>query len=142
MNWDQQFQRRTDGRQRFSYRFSDWSFRENPVVNHLAQHTGWSAARVKRRIAALEASGALHFDVDLLPALLGFGVNAILWLTPPPRQLAAVAEEVVAHEEVASVLAVSGRFNLMAVVTCRDVEDLYRNITVRLAASRKSKAMT
>jgi DNA-binding Lrp family transcriptional regulator len=99
----------------------------------LAQETGWSAARVKRRIAALEASGALIFDVDLLPALLGFGVNAILWLTTPPRHLAAVAEEIAAHEHVASVVAVSGRNNLMAVVICRDVEDLYRYIAERLA---------
>ena len=99
----------------------------------LAQETGWSAARVKRRIAALEGSGALIFDVDLLPALLGFSVNAVFWLTMPPRHLAAVAEEIAAHEQVASVVALSGRNNLMAVVICRDVEDLYRYIAERLA---------
>lgn len=65
----------------------------------LAQHTGWSAARVKRRIAALEASGTLAFDVDLLPDRLGFKVNAMLWLTIPPRHLAAVAEQLAAHRE-------------------------------------------
>jgi DNA-binding Lrp family transcriptional regulator len=103
----------------------------------LAQETGWSAARVKRRIASLEGSGALVFDVDLLPALLGFSVNAVLWLTMPPRHLAAVAEEIAAHEQVASVVAVSGRNNLMAVVICRDVEDLYRYIAERLAGIEK-----
>jgi len=99
----------------------------------LAQHTGWSSARVKRRIAALEASGTLAFDVDLLPNRLGFNVNAMLWLTTPPRHLATVADEVAAHKEIASVVAVSGRNNLLAVVICRDVDDLYRYLAERLA---------
>lgn len=99
----------------------------------LAEHTGWSSARVKRRIAALEASATLAFDVDLLPDRLGFNVNAMLWLTMPPRHLAAVAEEIAAHREIASVVAVSGRNNLLAVVICRDVDDLYRYVAERLA---------
>jgi DNA-binding Lrp family transcriptional regulator len=99
----------------------------------LGHNIGWSPARVKRRIAALEASGTLTFDVDLLPALLGFDINAMVWLTTRPRDLAAVAEEIAAHEEVASVVAVSGRNNLMAVVICRDVEHLYRYVAERLA---------
>lgn len=103
----------------------------------LAHGTGWSSARVKRRIVALEASGALVFDVDLLPALLGFSVNAILWLTVPPRHLAAVADDIAAHEQVASVVAVTGRNNVMAVVICRDVEDLYNYLAERLAGIEK-----
>jgi DNA-binding Lrp family transcriptional regulator len=99
----------------------------------LAQHTGWSAARVKRRIAALEASATLEFDVDLLPDRLGFNVNAMLWLTTPPRHLAAVAAQVAAHKEIATVIAISGRNNLLAVVICRDVDDLYRYLAERLA---------
>src|SRR6202034_3751113 len=78
----------------------------------LAEHTGWSPARVKRRMAALEASGTLAFDVDLLPDRLGFIVHAILWLTTAPRHLAAVAEQIAAHREVATAVAVSGRNNL------------------------------
>ena len=100
----------------------------------LADETGWSPARVKRRMAALEASGTLAFDVDLLPALLGFDVNAMLWLTTSPRHLASVAEQIVMHDEVASVIAVSGRNNLMAVVICRDVDHLYGYVAERLAA--------
>jgi len=99
----------------------------------LAEHTGWSAARVKRRMAALEASGILAFDVDVLPERLGFYVSAMLWLTTPPRHLAAVAEKLAAHEEVASAVAVSGRNNLLVVVICRDAADLYRYVSERLA---------
>jgi DNA-binding Lrp family transcriptional regulator len=79
---------------------------------------------MKRRIAALEASDTLAFDVDLLPNRLGFNVNAMLWLTTAPRHLAAVAEQVAAHDEIASVVAVSGRSNLLSVVICRDADDL------------------
>jgi DNA-binding Lrp family transcriptional regulator len=99
----------------------------------LAEHTGWSSARVKRRIAALESTGILVFDVDLLSDRLGFNLNAMLWLTTTPRHLAAVAQEIVAHKEIASVCAISGRNNLLAVVICRDVDDLYRFVAERLA---------
>jgi DNA-binding Lrp family transcriptional regulator len=100
----------------------------------LAEHTGWSAARVKRRMAALEASGTLAFDVDLLPDRLGFNVNAMLWLTTSPRHLATVAEQIAAHEEVATAVAISGRNNLLAVAICRDVDDLYLYVAQRLAS--------
>lgn len=101
--------------------------------SRLAEHTGWSSARVKRRMAALEASGTLAFDVDLLPERLGFYVSAMLWLTTTPRRLAAVAEQIAAHEEVASAIAVSGRNNLLVVAICRDADDLYRYVSERLA---------
>ena len=98
-----------------------------------AKHTGWSPSRVKRRMAALEASGTLAFDVDLLPDRLGFFVSAMLWLTTTPRHFAAVAEQIAAPEEVASVIAISGRSNLLGVAICRDVEGLYRYVAERLA---------
>jgi DNA-binding Lrp family transcriptional regulator len=101
--------------------------------SRLAEHTGWSPARVKRRIAALEASATLIFDVDLLPERLGFNVNAMLWLTTSPKHLAAVAEQIAAHEEVATAVAISGRNNLLVVAICRDAGDLYRYVSERLA---------
>lgn len=99
----------------------------------LARRIGWSPARVKRRLAALQASGTLSFDLDLLPEGLGFTMNAIIWITIAPRHLATVAETVARHAEVASVAAVSGPANLMAIVICRDTEHLYDYIAERLA---------
>ncbi|WP_116374215.1 Lrp/AsnC family transcriptional regulator [Mycobacterium sp. MFM001] len=101
---------------------------------HLADRTGWSAARVARRMAALEASGALVYDVDVLGERLGFQLNAMLWLTVAPRHLSRVGEQVAAHDEVAFVAALSGHHNLMAVLICRDADDLYRYLTENLAA--------
>jgi DNA-binding Lrp family transcriptional regulator len=99
----------------------------------LAKGTGWSPARIRRRIAALEASRILTFGVDVVPERFGFDVNAMIWLTIPPRHLDAVGEQVAAHAEVASVVAVSGPNSLMAIAICRDADELYRYLSRRLA---------
>ncbi|OBI08606.1 Lrp/AsnC family transcriptional regulator [Mycobacterium scrofulaceum] len=93
--------------------------------SRLAERTGWSVARVRRRLAALEASRALLYDVDVLPERLGYHLSAMLWLTVPPRHTHRVGEQIAAHDHVAFAAAVSGRKNLMAVVICRDFRDLY-----------------
>jgi DNA-binding Lrp family transcriptional regulator len=102
--------------------------------SQIADNIGWTPARVKRRIAALEACGTLTYDVDLLPNRLGFNLNAILWLTTSPRHVADVGEQIAIHDEIASVVALSGRNNLSAVAICRDADHLYRYIAERLAA--------
>ncbi len=99
----------------------------------LAGRTGWSPARVKRRLATLQAGGTLSFDLDVLPERLGFMLHAILWITIAPPHLASVAEQIVQHDEVASVAMVSGPANLMVVVICRDAAHLYRYLADRLA---------
>jgi DNA-binding Lrp family transcriptional regulator len=100
----------------------------------LAERTGWSPARVARRITALEASGTLLYEVDLLPERLGYHLNAMLWLTVAPQRLHSVGEQIAVHDEIAFAAAVTGRNNLIAVAICRDVDDLYRYLTERLAA--------
>jgi DNA-binding Lrp family transcriptional regulator len=106
----------------------------------LAALTGWSPARVKRRLAALQGSGTLSYDLDVLPELLGFRLNATMWISTSPRHLAATAEQIVAHDEVASVVAVTGSANLMVVVICRDVEHFYRYLAQRLATVEHIRA--
>ncbi|MFJ9242000.1 Lrp/AsnC family transcriptional regulator [Streptomyces sp. NPDC101776] len=100
----------------------------------LADVTGWSTARVARRLDALENSGALLYDVELLAARLGFALNATLWLRVAPARLESVGEELAGHDEVAFAAAISGDSNVMVVVICRDTEDLYRYLTTKVAA--------
>ena len=102
--------------------------------SQLADTLGWSPARVKRRIAALEASATLLYDVDVLPERLGFRVHAMVWMKVPARHLADAAEQILAHREIASVMAVSGTYNMVAVVIAADVDQLYCYLTERLAA--------
>ena len=99
----------------------------------LAERTGWTVARVGRRLATLEASGALFYDTDLLPERLGYRVSAMLWLSVTPRYIQQVGEEIAAHPEIPFAAAISGRNNLVAVAICRDTHDLYRYLTDHLA---------
>ena len=101
---------------------------------HLAELTGWSNARVARRLETLESSGTLFYDMDLLPERLGYSLNATLWLRVAPANLEQAGEDLARHPEVAFAGAVSGRHNLMVSVICRDTEDFYRYLTTRVAA--------
>lgn len=100
----------------------------------MVQRTGWSVARVARRMADLESAGTLLYDIDLLPEQLGFRLNAMLWLDVAPQHLHQVGEVIAAHREIAFAGAISGRRNLLAIAICRDVDDLYRYLTEQLAA--------
>ncbi|WP_399127028.1 Lrp/AsnC family transcriptional regulator [Streptomyces sp. ITFR-6] len=100
----------------------------------LAEITGWSKGRVARRLESLESSGALSYDIDLLPERLGYRLNATLWLRVAPARLERTGQEIAGHEEVAFAGAISGDHNVMAIVTCRDAQDFYRYLTTRLAA--------
>jgi DNA-binding Lrp family transcriptional regulator len=101
--------------------------------SQLAERTRWTVARVGRRLATLESSGALFYDTDLLPERLGYRLNAMLWLSVTPRYINLVGEEIAAHPEIAFAAAISGRNNLLAVAICRDAQDLYRYLTDDLA---------
>jgi len=100
----------------------------------LAERTGWSMSRVGRRLAALETAGTLIYDVDVLGERLGFHLNAMLWLTVAPQHIRRAGEQIAAHDEIAFAAAISGRNNLVAVLICRDADDLYRYLTENLAA--------
>jgi DNA-binding Lrp family transcriptional regulator len=102
--------------------------------SRLAERTGWSVARVHRRIATLEASGALLYDVDLLPERLGYQLSAMLWLTVAPRHAHSVGERIAAHDRIAFAAAISGTKNLLAIAIFRDVHDLYAYLTDHLGA--------
>ncbi|MFJ2092949.1 Lrp/AsnC family transcriptional regulator [Streptomyces sp. NPDC087901] len=101
----------------------------------LAEVTGWSKGRVARRLESLETSGTLSYDIDLLPELLGYHLNATLWLRVAPAHLERTGHEIAGHDEVAFTGATSGEHNVMAIVICRDAEEFYRYLTTRLATT-------
>jgi DNA-binding Lrp family transcriptional regulator len=99
----------------------------------LAAATGLSAATVRRRVAALRASGTLFFDVDIDDTAFGVTTQALLWLSVAPARLDAVATELAGHPEQALVAATTGRTNLLANVLAPTPEALHRYLTGRLA---------
>lgn len=103
-------------------------------LSTLAAATRSSPARVRRRLEALLASGALYVDVEIASAVLGFDVTAFLWITISPSHLVEAAERMAAHRESAFVAAVSGAQNLYVAVACRSVSTLYEFLTEEVGA--------
>ena len=100
----------------------------------LARATGLSESTARRRLEHLQDVGALFFDVEIDPALLGYPTQATLWATVAPADLAAAGAALAAHPGVPFAAAVTGSANLVAVVLCRDTEELYEFLTGRLGS--------
>jgi DNA-binding Lrp family transcriptional regulator len=100
----------------------------------LADATGSTPGRVRRRVEALLSTGAAYVDVDLAIEALGFTTTASIWMTVAPAHLDEVGHRVAELPETAYVAAVSGPANLMASVVTRDTNGLYRYVTEQLGA--------
>ncbi|MEU8556449.1 Lrp/AsnC family transcriptional regulator [Streptomyces anthocyanicus] len=91
----------------------------------LQRATGRSESAVKRRLAALLASGAVYIDVEYDPDILGYRTDAALWITTSPAALHRVGEALAAHDEIAHVAATAGPSNIIATAVVRSTADLY-----------------
>ncbi|MFF2557517.1 Lrp/AsnC family transcriptional regulator [Nocardia sp. NPDC058058] len=100
----------------------------------LSRATGMSIGRVTRRIAALRAGGVLYFDLDIAPAAVGAGTAAFLWLRVAPARLEAVGRAIAEHDEITYAAAISGSFNIFAVLQTDNTTALYRYVTTEMAA--------
>ncbi|WP_282791652.1 Lrp/AsnC family transcriptional regulator [Streptomyces sp. CC224B] len=98
----------------------------------LAAATGTTAATAARRLAELRSRGALFFDVDVDPAVVGVTVSALLWMQVAPAHVEAVATALAQHEELALVAATTGPTNVVAHALCRDAEALHVYLTQRV----------
>jgi DNA-binding Lrp family transcriptional regulator len=137
--------RRVDAGPSRSYRQAALEPEDEPLIDlllrsgrasyaELAAAAGISEGRAARRLAALLRDGIVYLDVDLSAPLLGYGVQANLWLTVTPSELDAAGTALRARAEVAFAAAISGPQNLAASVTCRDLDHLYRFATQGVGA--------
>ncbi|MFD5039280.1 Lrp/AsnC family transcriptional regulator [Streptomyces sp. NPDC058377] len=101
----------------------------------LAKGTGWTIGRIARRMEALERSGTLLYDVDLVPEQLGYPFGASLWLQTSPDRLHETGTAVAALPRVVFAAATTGDQNLMAIVMCRDAADFYDFLSSGLATA-------
>jgi DNA-binding Lrp family transcriptional regulator len=99
----------------------------------LAAATGWSQTTVRRRIADLQATGMLYFDVDFHHSLLDLSARGMVWLTVSPDRLDAAGEAMARHPETAYVAATTGKANLYASVLSPSTEALYTYLTADIA---------
>ena len=99
----------------------------------LATATGWSPVTVARRLHDLAAGGAIFYDVEVSPVLLGITTQALLWMAVTPARLDDVATTLASHDELAFVAATTGPTNLVAHALCADPAALHHYLTHRLA---------
>jgi DNA-binding Lrp family transcriptional regulator len=99
----------------------------------VAAAVGAAASTVRRRVAALAESGRLRTHATVDPRLLGFHVDADLWISVPPAHLADTGRALARHPAVHGVFAGTGPTNMMATVFCRDLPELYELVSGTLA---------
>ena len=100
----------------------------------LAKAIGASEMTARRRLDHLRRTGAVFFDVDIDPLLLGYDTVAMLWLTAEPSALRRTAEALAAHPEAAFVAATTGPTNLLVFAACRDAAALYDYLEAGIGA--------
>ncbi|CAM3617164.1 Lrp/AsnC family transcriptional regulator [Nocardiopsis gilva] len=100
----------------------------------LAQATGWSPVTVARRLADLQAGGAIFFDVEVDTGHFGANTRALLWMSVSPAHLEHVATTLAGHDELAFVAATTGPTNLVAQALCSDPADLHHYLARRLGS--------
>lgn len=91
----------------------------------LQRATGRSESAVKRRLAALLASGAVYIDIEYHSEALGYPRAASLWITAAPGALTSVGQALADHDEVAFASATAGPSNLVVTAVVRDTPGLY-----------------
>ncbi|MEU9454963.1 Lrp/AsnC family transcriptional regulator [Streptomyces sp. NPDC048277] len=91
----------------------------------LQRATGRSESSVKRRLAALIASGAVYIDVEYRSEVLGYPMTALLWITTAPAAMHSVGEALAGHEEVAFAAATAGPSHVVVTAVLRDTAGLY-----------------
>lgn len=100
----------------------------------LQQATGRPESTVKRRLAALLATGAVYVDVEYDTEALGYGAVFLLAITAEPRALDQVGRALAGHPEIAHAVATTGPSNLMAVAVTRSTGSFYGYMSTRLGA--------
>jgi DNA-binding Lrp family transcriptional regulator len=91
----------------------------------LQRATGRSESAVKRRLAALLASGAVYIDVEYHSEFLGYPLAAVLWITTTQSALHAVGEALATHDEIAFASATAGPSHIVVTAVVRDTAGLY-----------------
>ncbi|MFJ4650298.1 Lrp/AsnC family transcriptional regulator [Nocardia sp. NPDC088792] len=99
----------------------------------LARSAGMSIGRVIRRIAALRAGGILYFDLDIAAVAAGSGTAAFLWLRVDPARLESIGRAITEHDETLYAAAITGSFNIFAVLAADNTNALYRYVTTKMS---------
>ncbi len=98
----------------------------------IAQQLNVSPGMIRVRYNRLVELGILKVVAITNPLRLGFTTMAMIGIRTDGERMLEVAEKVSAFEEVIYLIVVSGRFDIMCEVVCRDHAHLLRFLTEKL----------
>lgn len=95
----------------------------------VSRQVGSSESTVARRVDSLVRRGCLRFRTLAEPALFGYTLEFMLWLSVHPSELDSVGQQLANHPGTRYLSATTGRFNLVGQIVLRHYGELYRHTT-------------
>lgn len=99
----------------------------------LAEQLKVSPGMIRQRYSRLVELGYLKVVAVTNPLMMGKRTMAMIGIRTDGRKMLDVANKLVQFDEVVYIVVVSGRFDIMIEVFCRDHEDLLEFITEKLS---------
>ena len=98
----------------------------------IAKRLSISEGTVRNRMARLREQEILQVVAEVDPYHLGFDAPAMIGVSVEPPMLESAEEVIAAFEEVSYLIMVSGEFDLLVEVMCRDRESLAEFLNQKL----------
>jgi Lrp/AsnC family transcriptional regulator for asnA, asnC and gidA len=98
----------------------------------IAEQVGVSEATVRNRVARMRQDGILQVVGVVDPHLLGLRATAIVGVVVQPARLEVAAREITTFEEVSYLVMISGAFDLLVEVLCKDTDHLAQFLSDKL----------
>lgn len=99
----------------------------------IAEQLNVSPGMIRQRYNRLVELGYLRVVAVTNPLMMGMRTLALIGIRTDGRKMLQVAENVAKIKEVVYLVIVSGRYDLMAEVFCKDDEDMLKFLTEKLA---------
>lgn len=103
------------------------------AFSQIAEQLNVSPGMIRLRYNRLVELGYLKVVAVTNPLMMGKRTMAMIGVRTDGRKILEVANQLTAFDEVVYVVAVSGRYDLLIEVFCRDHEDLLNFLTEKLA---------
>jgi len=99
----------------------------------IAEQLNVSPGMIRQRYNRLVELGYLKVVAVTNPLMMGKRTSALIGIRTDGRKMLEVADRLTKFDEVVYIVAVSGRYDIMIEVFCRDHEDMLRFMTEKLA---------
>lgn len=102
------------------------------ALAQIAKQLNVSPGMIRVRYNRLMEAGVLRIVAITNPLRMGYNTMALIGIKTIGEKLLEVADQVAALEEVIYLIIISGAYDIMAEVVCRDQQHLFKFLTERL----------